>query len=330
MIDDTIVGSFSISAGETQVIKTFNFPTVAAGSHTFRIETARTVNSGCGSAGLPNDVSVLLYQYSTSFFIFPATGDTRFTHSGSNFWNAGDYVEGTRTAVSSFNRIDMVLMVENNSLSCDTQDHYLMIDDTIVGSFSINAGETQVIQTFNFPAVAAGSHTFRIETARTVNSGCGSAGLPNDVSVLLYQNSTSFYIFPATGDTRFTHSSSSFWNAGDYVEGTRTAVSPFNRIDMILMIDNNVLSCDTQDHYLMIDDTIVGSFSISAGETQVIKTFNFPAVAAGSHTFRIETARTVNGGCGSAGLPNDVSVVYYYQPVDVNILPAVFLLLLDQ
>ncbi len=115
-------------------------------------------------------------------FLFPDIGDTRFTLSGSNFWNDGDYVEGMRLFASPSDSVEMILAIEPNVLRCDTQDHALMIDGTTIGNFSVSAGDTNVVQTFSFPAIPAGNHTIRIETVRTVSSGCGSAGFPDGAS----------------------------------------------------------------------------------------------------------------------------------------------------
>lgn len=113
---------------------------------------------------------------------FPATGDTRFTQSGPNFWNQGDFVEGQRNFSSSVDTLEMTLITDPNTLTCDTQDHAVMIDGATIGTFFVNPGDPFISQNFSFPTVAAGVHTIRIETTRTVDPGCGSAGFPNDVS----------------------------------------------------------------------------------------------------------------------------------------------------
>jgi len=117
-------------------------------------------------------------------FIFPATGDTRYNQSGTNFWNLGDYVEGGRPFTVSTQQMDMVLQIENNSLTCDTQDHAFKVDGVTIGTFMVNAGDTQVLASFSFPQIDPGAHTLRIETTRTVDPGCGSAGFSNDVSTV--------------------------------------------------------------------------------------------------------------------------------------------------
>lgn len=132
---------------------------------------------------------------------------------------------------------------------------------------------------------------------------------------------TDTFTFPAAGDPRFT-AQQNFWNAGDYVEGTRNLAEPAIAVRMVLEIEPNVLSCDTQDHYFKIDGTTVGTFSVAAGDTQVVADFFFPDIPAGSHTFRIETISTVAGGCGSAGFPEDVSTLTFYRRSTLVDVPA--------
>ena len=114
-------------------------------------------------------------------FTFPATGDPRSTEQ----WMLGNFVEGTRTLVNPASTVDMILLI-TNALTCDTQDHVLKVDGLVVGSFIIAPGATAVVDTFNLPGIAAGSHTFRIENVRTVNAGCGNATFPNGVSTLTF------------------------------------------------------------------------------------------------------------------------------------------------
>lgn len=133
---------------------------------------------------------------------------------------------------------------------------------------------------------------------------------------------TDTFTFPAAGDPRFTLIGTNFWNDGDYVEGTRNLAEPAIAVRMVLEIEENVLSCDTQDHYFMIDGTTVGTFSVAAGDTQVVADFFFPDLPAGSHTVRIETSSTVAGGCGSAGFPEDVSTLTFYRRSTLVDVPA--------
>ncbi|MCB9593619.1 MAG: hypothetical protein H6719_12875 [Sandaracinaceae bacterium] len=121
-------------------------------------------------------------------------------------------------------------------------------------------------------------------------------------------------MFPAVGDTRVASAGLYFWRLGDYVEGSRTLpLTSATRVTFNLQINPNVLSCDTQDVRLSINGRIVGSFSISSGQTSTSQSFTFPAVAGPTFTIRLETTRQVNGGCGSAGYTDGVSTLTLFQ-----------------
>jgi hypothetical protein len=132
--------------------------------------------------------SVTVLPAATDEVTFPDSGDTRMTaeSDGIYFWNDGDYVEGTRTtSVPTLVRVNMTLEIGENSLGCgETQDGDFMVNGTTVGSFSVEEGDSQVVETFSVPSLSGPDYTFRIETTRTVAPGCGAATYPNGVSTL--------------------------------------------------------------------------------------------------------------------------------------------------
>ncbi len=120
----------------------------------------------------------------TTTVTFPSSSDTRVASAGLYFWRMGDYVEGTRTTtLPSLTSVSFALTLDSNGLTCDTQDVSLSINGVTVGSFSIASGTMSVMQSFTFAAITGPSYTIRLETTRTVASGCGSAGYANDVTI---------------------------------------------------------------------------------------------------------------------------------------------------
>ena len=115
---------------------------------------------------------------------FPTAPDTRFTML-TNFWNAGDYVQGARTTtVPSIAGLSMHLVLEAVSLTCDTQDARVLVNGVEVGRFSARSGGAPVDASFVFARVTGPTYTFRYETVRTVAGGCGSAGYSNTGSTI--------------------------------------------------------------------------------------------------------------------------------------------------
>jgi hypothetical protein len=107
---------------------------------------------------------------------FPGTGDTSMTML-TNYWNAGDYIEGTRTTMlASITRLMLNVVVTANTLSCDTQDMDVIVNGVTVGTFMISAGESLLTDSFTFAAITGPTYTIRFQTTSTVDSGCGSAG----------------------------------------------------------------------------------------------------------------------------------------------------------
>jgi hypothetical protein len=125
----------------------------------------------------------------TVSYDFPASGDDRDIDSGSNFWHAGDNVEGTRPiGLGATTMATIHLEIIDNILSCDTQDMELRINGITVGSFSVMGGQTAVDATFTYPAIPVdGTVTLRYHTTATVAGGCGSAGIPDMGSTVVLQ-----------------------------------------------------------------------------------------------------------------------------------------------
>lgn len=71
----------------------------------------------------------------------------------------------------------------DTALTCDNQDMELLINGVTVGPVIIAPSAAAVTPSFSFAAIAGPSYTFRLQTTRTVNSGCGSAGLPDASSI---------------------------------------------------------------------------------------------------------------------------------------------------
>lgn len=117
---------------------------------------------------------------------FPAVGDTRSFTIGDRPWNSGDFIEGTRaTSLSSITSAQLNLAILPNGLTCDDQDMRLRINGTVVGSVIVSPGATSVTPTFTFAPISGPTYTLRLETVRTVSSGCGSAGVPDGSTIVL-------------------------------------------------------------------------------------------------------------------------------------------------
>jgi hypothetical protein len=109
--------------------------------------------------------------------------------SGTNYWNAGDYVDGSRTTAlaSTVKAVIHVVLMNNTLLACGTQAMEMLINGTVVGNFSIHMGLSTVDATFTYPAITGPTYDLRYQTTATVTSGCGSAGISDTGSTVTLQ-----------------------------------------------------------------------------------------------------------------------------------------------
>ncbi len=163
-------------ADGTPVLSAF----LSAGTYYVVLDGATTADVGAFS------LTVTIDEVSTETVTFPDVGDTRVTASGGSFWNMGDHVEGSRTtAISTLSSVALNLMVSPNGLTCDNQDMALSINGVSVGAVIIAPGVSTVTPVLTFAAITGPTYTFRLDTTRTVNSGCGAAGLVDGSTIVL-------------------------------------------------------------------------------------------------------------------------------------------------
>ena len=248
--------------------------------------------------------------------IFPDESDTRAVRAGTNLWNAGDYIEGRRRFESSGapTQASFAVPLENNFLTCGSQAMSVSLDGVQLGLFEISPGDGEIVVAFPVADVAASDeYTIRYETVATVREGCGSAGIQNGIGTVDLTFGADVPIafsFPSEDDARV---GTDLWNAGDFIEGTRTlgfTVEPV-AIELALGVEDNVLSCDTQRMVFSVNDAAVGEFEIAPGDVIVRTVFPAAGVRGDTFRFRLETAETVSDGCGSAGIASDLGTVVY-------------------
>lgn len=118
--------------------------------------------------------------------------------------------------------------------------------------------------------------------------------------------SSSLVAFPVSSDNFSIAFFPYWWNSGDTGWGTRAIAEPVVTSAMLIInLDSNVLSCDTDEFDFSINGVVVGHFSLSAadGFGPIIRNIGpFPAVAAmpgNTYELRYTVTETVLGGCGS-------------------------------
>jgi hypothetical protein len=109
---------------------------------------------------------------------FPLSTDTTYVVNATTCcWTAGDYIDGMRAAGLASTVSATVHIVISNSLSCGSQAMEMLINGTVVGSFSITMGQTAVDTMFTYAAITGPTYDLRYQTTATVQSGCGYAAI---------------------------------------------------------------------------------------------------------------------------------------------------------
>ena len=191
-LNGVLVGVFEIVPGADEVAAVFPVAGVdSADVYTVRYETTETVREGCGSAGIQNDIGTIDVTFGADTpieFAFPLETDLHLVEVGTNLWNAGDSIAGTREVEFTVEptSIALALPVEHNVLSCDFQAMAFSVNGVELGIFEIGVGDTEVRAAFPADGIVGQTFAFRIETAETVADGCGSAGIASGSGTIAF------------------------------------------------------------------------------------------------------------------------------------------------
>jgi len=226
------------------------------------------------------------------------------------------------------------LVLGDNFLSCDTLDLNFSLNGTIVGSFSIESGETEHTETFELAAPIAGTDpiTVRLEVDRNVAPTCGSVTIPLDQSTLTFIHTQGSDYFPEVGDTVDVTYDPHWWVDGDYAEGTREpGLSQVNALVYDLRFENGLLGPGVggcvdggeATFQISLNDTVVGDFTVDYDDgdsKEVVLTFD--PISAVTYTVRMEMIGTVAPGCGNVVIPLHQSTLTFVDTFAAETFPA--------
>jgi len=311
-INGTVAGSLSILPGEMAKSGIFFFPPVAGPTFTIRLEETNTVDPGAGSVAILLNTSLLgVYGSASSWFY--ATGDDVVVADDPYWWQAGDYAQGTRApGLNTVTGVQLELQIDDNALNAGGHvDLDMSINGALAGSFSIVPGETSKTVFFSFPPIDGPIYTVRLEETNTVDPGAGSVAILRDTSALTFYDSSHSAFMPATGDLFDVQSAPHWWNAGDYVQGTRfTGFKSVTGVKYDLLITDNVLTTTGHvDLALSINGIVVDSFTVGPGEQSQSRAVTFAAISGPVYVFRLEETNQVDPGAGSIVISPDLSPI---------------------
>jgi len=120
--------------------------------------------------------------------------------------------------------------------------------------------------------------------------------------------------FPLSTDTHTILYEPYMYTAGDQISGIRTlGLASVSQVDANLDLRSNTLISGTQARILVyINDTLIGTLTISNGDASISDTFSFSPVTGPDYTIRIELEESIRFGDGSIWITDDITTWTFY------------------
>lgn len=143
-----------------------------------------TPDTGAPDTGTPDTGTPPVDSGTGTVITFPVFTDTFVILKDPFFWNAGDYIQGSRaTSLPSITSMTGTVGIENSLSSCGALDLVVSINGTTVGTVKItSASGTAVPLALTFPAKTGPTYVLRFQAGNTVKSGCGSLTINEDTN----------------------------------------------------------------------------------------------------------------------------------------------------
>ncbi len=139
-------------------------------------------DTGTPDTGTPDTGTPPVDSGTGTVITFPVSTDTFNILWDPNFWNLGDYIQGSRpTSLPSITSINGTIGIKNSLSACGALDLVVSVNGTSVGTVKItNASGAAVPLALTFPAKTGPTYVLRFQAGNTVKSGCGALTINED------------------------------------------------------------------------------------------------------------------------------------------------------
>lgn len=105
---------------------------------------------------------------------FPAFSDTFNIKYDPNFWNLGDFIQGSRpTALPSITTLTGTILIDN-AMTCGTLALNVTVNSKVAGTVTITSTSGNAVpMNLTFPAVTGPTYVLRYQAGNTIKGGCG-------------------------------------------------------------------------------------------------------------------------------------------------------------
>ena len=116
---------------------------------------------------------------------FPIFTDTFVIKYDPNFWNLGDYIQGSRTTtVPSITSMSGTLGIVN-SMTCGTLAINVTVNGKVAGTVTVTSTSGNAVPlSLTFAAITGPTYVLRYQAGNTIKSGCGSLSINEDTNKL--------------------------------------------------------------------------------------------------------------------------------------------------
>jgi hypothetical protein len=243
--------------------------------------------------------------------------DFEWSHEGEGYvpnhiWLAGDYWAQSFPAISlaSANHLTLTLTIDDNTFSTQQLEVEVLVNQAVVGTLTLTPGMLGT-QTYDFSLDPVLGPDYRLEfraTNSVTDGGCVSMAIDGRSFVDLGWDTLLTFGQPDFG---WSHAGEGYvpyhiWLAGDYWAQNfpATPLPSANHVTLTLTIDDNTFSSQTLDVNVLLNDTVVGSASLSPGMfgTQTYD-FSFDPIAGPDYRVEVRATNTVTDtGCVSIAI----------------------------
>jgi len=230
-----------------------------------------------------------------------------------HIWLAGDYwaQDFLATGLLSANHLTLTLKIDDNTFSSQQLAVDVLLNQTVVGSLSLSPGMlgTQTYA-FSFDPIPGPDYRLELRATNTVtDTGCVSMAIDGSSFADVGYDTLLAFSQP---DFEWSHAAESWvtpyyiWVTGDYWAQNfpATPLTSANHMTLTLCIDDNTFSSQQLDVNVLLNQTVVGNLSLTAGMagTQSYD-FSFDPVAGPDYRLEIRATNTVTDtGCVSIAI----------------------------
>jgi len=210
----------------------------------------------------------------------------------------------------SANHMTLTLTIDDNTFSSQQLEVNVLLNQTVIGNLTLSPGMlgTQTYD-FSFDPVPGPDYRLEVRAANSVTDG-GCVSMAIDGRSFVDLSSDTLLAF-SQADFEWSHAGEGYvayhiWLAGDYWAQNFPApqLASANHMTLTLTIDDNTFSSQQLEVNVLLNQTVLGSFTLSPGMLGTQRyDFSFDAIPGPDYRLEVRATNSVtDGGCVSMAI----------------------------